>query len=34
MYVEDERFRRNIGAVGLVEYLRDAMAAYADTRLR
>lgn len=35
MYVEDERFRRNIGGGNdeLVAYLRDAMAVYADTRL-
>lgn len=33
MYVEDERFRQNIGGGNdaLVEYLRDAMAAHADT---
>jgi len=35
MYVEDERFRRSIGGGNdaLVEYLRDAMAVYADARL-
>jgi DNA-binding transcriptional MerR regulator len=35
MYVEDERFRRNIGGGddALVEFLRDAMGVYADTRL-
>ena len=35
MYVEDERFRRNIGGGNdaLVEYLRDAMAVYAQRRL-
>lgn len=35
MYVDDERFRRNIGGGddALVEYLRDAMGVYADTRL-
>ena len=35
MYVDDERFRRNIGGGNdeLVGYLRDAMAVYADTRL-
>ena len=35
MYVEDERYRRNIGGGddALVVYLRDAMAVYADTRL-
>ena len=35
MYVEDERFRRNIGGGNdaLVEYLRDAMAVYAAARL-
>lgn len=35
VYVEDDRFRRNIGGGddALVEYLRDAMAVYADTRL-
>jgi DNA-binding transcriptional MerR regulator len=35
MYVDDERFRRNIGGGNdeLVAYLRDAMAVYADTRL-
>lgn len=35
MYVDDERFRRNIGGGNdaLVEYLRDAMAGYADSRL-
>jgi DNA-binding transcriptional MerR regulator len=35
MYVDDERFRRNIGGGNdaLVEYLRDAMAIYADARL-
>jgi DNA-binding transcriptional MerR regulator len=35
MYVDDERFRQNIGGGNdaLVEYLRDAMAVYADTRL-
>jgi DNA-binding transcriptional MerR regulator len=35
MYVDDERFRRNIGRGNddLVGYLRDAMAVYADTRL-
>ena len=35
MYVDDERFRRNIGGGNdaLVEYLRDAMGVYADTRL-
>jgi MerR family transcriptional regulator, thiopeptide resistance regulator len=34
MYVEDERFRQNIGQGddALVEFLRDAMAVYADTR--
>jgi hypothetical protein len=36
MYVEDERFRRNIGGGNdaLVEYLRDAMDVYATTALR
>lgn len=35
LYVDDHRFRQNIGAGddALVEYLRDAMKAYADTRL-
>jgi DNA-binding transcriptional MerR regulator len=35
MYVEDERFRRAIGGGNdaLVDYLRDAIAVYADTRL-
>lgn len=35
MYVDDERFRRNIGKGDddLVAYLRDAMAVYADARL-
>jgi hypothetical protein len=35
LYVDDERFRQNIGGGddGLVGYLRDAMAVYADTRL-
>ncbi|MDG4829168.1 TipAS antibiotic-recognition domain-containing protein [Solwaraspora sp. WMMD1047] len=35
MYVEDERFRANIGGGddALVEYLRDAMLVYADQRL-
>ena len=35
LYVDDERFRQNIGDGddGLVEYLRDAMNAYADARL-
>ena len=35
MYVEDERFRQNIGAGDdeLVNYLRDAMCVYADTDL-
>lgn len=35
MYVEDERFRRNYDRVspGLAEYVRDAMAEYARTRL-
>ena len=35
MYVDDERFRRSIGGGDdrLVEYLHDAMAVYADTRL-
>ena len=35
MYVDDERFRRNIGQGNdaLVAYLRDAMAVYADARL-
>lgn len=35
MYVDDERFRRNIGGGNdeLVAYLRDAMHVYADTRL-
>lgn len=35
MYVDDERFRANVGGGNdaLVEYLRDAMAVYADTRL-
>jgi DNA-binding transcriptional MerR regulator len=35
LYVDDERFRRNIGGGNdaLVEYLRDAMAVYADARL-
>jgi len=35
MYVDDERFRRNIGRGddALVEFLRDAMIVYADTRL-
>jgi len=35
MYVDDERFARNIGQGNdaLVAYLRDAMAVYADTRL-
>jgi MerR family transcriptional regulator, thiopeptide resistance regulator len=34
-YVEDERFRENIGGGNdaLVRYLRDAMAVYADNRL-
>ena len=36
IYVEDERFRRNIGGGNdaLVEYLRDAMDVYATTALR
>jgi DNA-binding transcriptional MerR regulator len=35
MYVDDERFRQNIGSGddSLVEYLRDAMTVYADNRL-
>jgi len=35
LYVEDERFRQQYEAVhpGFAEYLRDAMAAYADARL-
>jgi len=35
MYVDDERFRANIGGGNdaLVEYLRDAMGVYADTHL-
>ncbi|MEU4601493.1 TipAS antibiotic-recognition domain-containing protein [Kribbella sp. NPDC023972] len=35
MYVDDERFRQNIGTGddALVEYLRDAMTVYADNRL-
>lgn len=35
MYVDDERFRRNIGGGDdqFVEYLRDAMKAYAEARL-
>ncbi len=35
MYVDDERFRQNIGSGDdpLVEYLRDAMTVYADTKL-
>ena len=35
LYVDDERYRRAIGGGddGLVEYLRDAMAVYADTQL-
>lgn len=35
MYVEDERFRQNIGGGNdaLVEYLRDAMVVYADRQL-
>jgi DNA-binding transcriptional MerR regulator len=35
MYVDDERFRQNIGNGddALVEYLRDAMTVYADSRL-
>jgi DNA-binding transcriptional MerR regulator len=35
MYVDDERFRHNIGSGddALVEYLRDAMTVYADHRL-
>jgi MerR family transcriptional regulator, thiopeptide resistance regulator len=35
MYVDDERFRQNIGSGddALVEYLRDAMAVYAENRL-
>lgn len=35
MYVDDDRFRNNIGQGddALVEYLRDAMAVYADERL-
>jgi DNA-binding transcriptional MerR regulator len=35
MYVDDERFRQNIGGGddALVAYLRDAMAVYADARL-
>lgn len=35
MYVDDERFRQNIGSGddALVEYLRDAMTVYADTKL-
>jgi len=35
VYVEDERFRRNIGGGNdaLVEYLRDGMTVYADTQL-
>jgi DNA-binding transcriptional MerR regulator len=35
MYVDDERFRRNIGQGddSLVEYLRDAMAVYAESSL-
>jgi MerR family transcriptional regulator, thiopeptide resistance regulator len=34
MYVEDERFRRTIGGEALTRYLADAMAVYADARLR
>ncbi len=36
MYAEDERFRSNYGRIaeGLAEYQRDAMAAYAEERLR
>jgi DNA-binding transcriptional MerR regulator len=36
MYVDDERFTRNIGQGNdaLVAYLREAMSVYADTRLR
>jgi hypothetical protein len=35
MYLDDERFRRNIGRGddGLVEYLREAMHAYAERNL-
>jgi DNA-binding transcriptional MerR regulator len=35
MYVDDERFRQNIGSGddAVVEYLRDAMTVYADNRL-
>ncbi|GAB2640422.1 MerR family transcriptional regulator [Kribbella swartbergensis] len=35
LYVDDERFRQNIGSGddSLVEYLRDAMTVYADNRL-
>ncbi|WP_433168605.1 MerR family transcriptional regulator [Kribbella sp. CA-247076] len=35
MYVDDERFRQNVGGGddSLVEYLRDAMTVYADNRL-
>lgn len=35
MYVDDERFRQNIGSGddSLVEYLRDAMTVYAENRL-
>lgn len=35
MYVDDERFRQNIGSGddSVVEYLRDAMAVYAENRL-
>jgi DNA-binding transcriptional MerR regulator len=33
LYVADERFRRSIGE-DVVDYLRDAMGVYADTRLR
>ena len=35
MYIDDERFRQNIGSGddALVEYMRDAMTVYADTKL-
>jgi hypothetical protein len=34
MYVEDERFQQTIGGEALTRYLAEAMAVYADTRLR
>ena len=34
MYADDERFTRTIGGPELAAYLRDAIAVYADTRLR